>query len=359
MKPFYTQAPPAELRLGAVSFLAPWEDVFEDKASINYGMFDGWKTSGKNVYRRTDQPQEADFHVLYSGWRQCNSIPEGARFAQQQVELARQHGKKILIWCEDDLTDRIDWPANAIALRHAISRSTRHPCEVAPPIHHRDIQTEGADYLEGIRSDDSISFCGHAPPLRTPWGRQRIKDTIKLALYATKLSHSDKLGQVTRAYAILAFSRQQKVRTNFLLREAFAFNKWGVLEPGGSAESARVQRREFVQNMAASEYALCVRGIANCSIRLYEAMCMGRIPVVLDTDMVFPAESLIPWHECCVVIDEADVHRAADKLRAYTRSTPSQVRAEQGMFNRSAWEKYLSVEGFFENGVQAALAERA
>ena len=35
------------------------------------------------------------------------------------------------------------------------------------------------------------------------------------------------------------------------------------------------------------------------------------------------------------------------------------ARAELGRFNRSAWEKYLSVDGFFENGVQAALADAA
>lgn len=358
MKSFYTLASP-ELQLGAVPFLAPWEEVFEDKASINHGMYDTWKQRGSSIYQRTDQPQHADFHLLYSPWRACVRTPQGARFAQQQIDLARQHGKKILIWCEDDHTDRIDWPTHAVVFRHAISRSTRHASELAPPIHHRDIQTEGAEYLQGIRADDSISFCGHAPPLRTPWGRQRLKDTFKLALYASKLSHSDKLGQVTRAYAILAFSRQQKVKTNFLLREAFAFNQWGVLEPGGNAQSAKVQRREFVQNMAASEFALCVRGIANCSIRLYEAMCMGRIPVVLDTDMVFPAQSQIPWRECCVVVDEAEARKAPDKLLAYCKATPVQLRAEQGLFNRSAWEKYLSVEGFFENGVQAALADAA
>ncbi|MBS0342778.1 MAG: hypothetical protein JSS56_19875, partial [Proteobacteria bacterium] len=195
MKSFYTLAP-TDFRSGAVPFLAPWEEVFEDKASINHGMFDVWKLRGKSVYRPVEQPQDADFHVLFSGWRECTRTPQGKRFAQQQMDLAREHGKKILIWCEDDLTERIDWPAHALVFRHAISRSTRHPSEVPPPLHHRDIQTEGADYLEGLRSDDSISFCGHAPPLKTPWGKQRIKDTVKLALYASQLANSDRLGQV-------------------------------------------------------------------------------------------------------------------------------------------------------------------
>ena len=45
----------------------------------------------------------------------------------------------------------------------------------------------------------------------------------------------------------------------------------------------------------------CPRGTGNFSIRFYEAICLGRIPVILNTDIILPFAKYIPWNELCVI----------------------------------------------------------
>ena len=48
----------------------------------------------------------------------------------------------------------------------------------------------------------------------------------------------------------------------------------------------------FIKNMQKCDYTLCVRGTGNYSGRFYMTLNAGRIPVVLDTDVVLPCEDL-------------------------------------------------------------------
>ena len=47
-------------------------------------------------------------------------------------------------------------------------------------------------------------------------------------------------------------------------------------------------------------YVICPRGIENFSFRVYEALKYGRIPVIIDTEMVLPTE--IDWDQVAIRI---------------------------------------------------------
>jgi hypothetical protein len=47
-------------------------------------------------------------------------------------------------------------------------------------------------------------------------------------------------------------------------------------------------------------YIICPRGIENFSFRVYEALKYGRIPVIIDTEMVLPTE--IDWGQVAIRI---------------------------------------------------------
>lgn len=55
-------------------------------------------------------------------------------------------------------------------------------------------------------------------------------------------------------------------------------------------------KEEFIENLKSSEFAFCPRGAGNFSIRFYEALQSGRIPVlIVDKDTTWPLEHLIDW----------------------------------------------------------------
>ena len=57
----------------------------------------------------------------------------------------------------------------------------------------------------------------------------------------------------------------------------------------------------FNENLKNSEFTFCPRGNGNFSIRFYEALSSGRIPVLIKTDNELPFEKYIDWKEICVV----------------------------------------------------------
>ena len=73
--------------------------------------------------------------------------------------------------------------------------------------------------------------------------------------------------------------------TNYILRSKY---RAGVSREKDPFHPSRL---EFVNNILGSDYTVCMRGGGNFSVRFYETLSLGRIPVFIDTDC------LLPWHE--------------------------------------------------------------
>nr|WP_237219918.1 exostosin family protein [Sphingomonas arenae] len=56
----------------------------------------------------------------------------------------------------------------------------------------------------------------------------------------------------------------------------------------------------FEQHLLRNTYILCPRGAENYSFRVFEALRFGRVPVIVDTDMVLPGE--VPWEDVALVV---------------------------------------------------------
>jgi len=59
-------------------------------------------------------------------------------------------------------------------------------------------------------------------------------------------------------------------------------------------------KARYVRHLEAMTYVICPRGIENFSFRVYEALKYGRLPVIIDTEMVLPPE--IDWHQVAIRI---------------------------------------------------------
>lgn len=94
-----------------------------------------------------------------------------------------------------------------------------------------------------------------------------------------------------REACILALAKDPRIECNLILRGTF----WGGKPNDPELFTA------FVKNMEASEFNLCVRGRGNFSMRFYQTLSAGRIPVLLDTDMPLPFADQITWRDICVV----------------------------------------------------------
>ena len=80
-------------------------------------------------------------------------------------------------------------------------------------------------------------------------------------------------------------------------------------------------RQEYIDHLMRNDYILCPRGGGNYSHRVYETMAAGRIPVLIDTDLVMPFPDVIPWQEISVWVPLADIDGSMNTLLISTKNS--------------------------------------
>jgi hypothetical protein len=338
---------------GHVPFLAPWwGEPREDPDSLHAGQFKNWAEATALPYAMVSSGKDADLFVLSIPWKRTRSDARALAFAESEIRHAADLGKLILIFFDSDHDEPVVWPAHAVVFRFSIYADTRRANEFSMPTFSQDFLAPRSGGVLRLREKSPVpvvSFCGYAPPLGCRLSVQRLRETARETAYRLGLlSHRRHLiAHAPRVRALRTLRRTAGIDARFILRDQFAFNRWGVLQPGGTPASAARQRAEFVENLDDADYALCARGLANCSIRFYEALSLGRIPVFINTACVLPYDWLVPWRHVCVWIEEHDLADVGRRLRDYHRNlTPEDFAAKQRLA-RELFVQWLSPEGFF------------
>jgi hypothetical protein len=112
---------------------------------------------------------------------------------------------------------------------------------------------------------------------------QNIKPSISFCGYY--LSHIERKKDID-----FFIANKDKIDTNFILLNKF----WG----GKPHDPDLV--KNFTINMKQSTFNLCTRGNGNFSMRFYQTLSCGRIPVFTDTDMELPFGDVIDYDSFCV-----------------------------------------------------------
>lgn len=95
--------------------------------------------------------------------------------------------------------------------------------------------------------------------------------------------------------------REEGIRSNFILRNKY---RAGAGNKNASKEQTTL---EFFENIQSNLYTFCLRGNGNFSVRFYETLIMGRIPVLVDTDVRLPLADEIDWKRHCIIVSEDSI----------------------------------------------------
>ena len=93
----------------------------------------------------------------------------------------------------------------------------------------------------------------------------------------------------------------------------------------------------FEQVLGRSKFALCPRGYAAASMRLFQALQAGTIPVILADSLVLPLGP--DWDKICIRIPESQLDRVPEILEQHEPRFPAMT-----IEARKAWEKWFSPE---------------
>jgi hypothetical protein len=93
-----------------------------------------------------------------------------------------------------------------------------------------------------------------------------------------------------RLSTIKVFENSNKVQSNFDLKKEF----WG----GKPGDQELIDN--FKNNILNSHFTICNRGRGNFAIRFYQVLSLGRIPILVDSDMIFPFDDEINWNNLII-----------------------------------------------------------
>lgn len=195
------------------------------------------------------------YHDLYKDAKQVG------KFLKQTSEKYKPLGKKVLIFIMlDDESDYGHFD-NLILLRVSARASKLRDHEIILPY-----LWEGREepYPLSPKSElPVIGFCGLLS------------------------KHRKKLVNV--------FLKSKQVSSDFLVRKKF----WG----GKPHDKSLIN--EFFDNIENTQFTLSNRGAGNFSMRFYQVLSCGRIPVLVNTNMLLPFSDKIAWNEILIFEDDA------------------------------------------------------
>ncbi|SEA89335.1 Exostosin family protein [Flavobacterium gillisiae] len=142
---------------------------------------------------------------------------------------------------------------------------------------------------------------------------------------------------IKRYHFLSLLLKSNKVETDFIFRKKY---RAGIK----TAIEKQKTTLEFFLNMEKNPYNFCLRGAGNFSVRLYETLAMGRIPVVVDTDMRLPLNIEINWPAHCVFVSKDSLE---EDLISFHNTISEQIFILMQENNRKLWVEYLEREAYF------------
>lgn len=139
------------------------------------------------------------------------------------------------------------------------------------------------------------------------------------------------------------------VKTNFIIKNG---PKWGTSSHAECLDeniTKQIQEESieiFYKNMTENLFTLCVRGWGNYSYRFCQTICMGRIPILVDTDCVLPFEETFNYDKYIVRV-KPDQNIVEAVNRFYNTNKESLINIQEQLYTFG--NEYLTPVGFLQN----------
>jgi hypothetical protein len=281
---------------------------------------------------QVQNPEEAVAIVLQNSFR---SLDENARaYIKQYADLGEQLGKPVFVFSLGDFTDQLPFDERVYVMRFSVYRGSMRKRDVVIPT---TAELQPPVTLRAKQATPVVGFCGKGAfsGMRS-WAGYVLKELLKPKTART-------IGVYWRRAMMRSCTNSSEVSSNFIVRSNFSGIKKTIeLDPATA-------RKEFLQNIIDSDFVLAPKGDGNYSNRFLETLSLGRIPVVVDTDIVLPFEDKIDYENIMVRVPMQDVKNTPRYIREfYDALSNEEWRARQELA-RATFENYLRQDKFFEH----------
>lgn len=229
---------------------------------------------------------------------------------QKKINTYKKSNKIVLIFLISDNSSPFKIPKNVILFRTSLLASKRKENEFVLP------------YLWECFNEK-----------HTPLGKNNDKPIVGFCG-----SIKNNLGK--RLSTIDAFKKNDNIVPNFILRDQF----WG----GKPNDKNLLQ--EFKDNIIESNFTISNRGRGNFSMRFYQTLSLGRIPILINTDMLFPFDDEIDWKK--YIITAKSEEELVNNVISWWKTKSHEEILEIESNCRKLFEDYFSFNSFGEKAIE-------
>lgn len=311
----------------------------------NQACFARWGIQDDSI-RCTEKPEEAS--ILFMPYSVNQYVNTGhVHLIEAYSQLCVKFGIQGYAYISGDFGIRFPEFESITYFRMGGFRSQLSSCNQGFPVVLSDqlLRIYGNDQIVIRRKKQKplIGFCGHASHSSKKKWMELLKvakeNVVRFIANPLRKDWEPFFASAWQRASILTdLERADQVATNFIYREHY--------RAGAITETERQKTTvEYYDNIRDSDYVLCLRGGGNFSVRLYETLMMGRIPVLVNTDCLMPFPDQINWKDHVVWVEWCDRNRIPERVYAFHTQITADEFIQRQLNNRKLWEEKLSVKG--------------
>ncbi|HEY4504984.1 MAG TPA: exostosin family protein [Candidatus Paceibacterota bacterium] len=272
---------------------------------------------GKPVVDIVTDPALCDFFLLPYDFF---NVEKFDKYLREFGALARKHNKKILIFDFSDFDKQIDIP-NSIQFRVSLYESSKREGEIVMP-----------PFVENLTS--------------FPERNKSLKPTVGFVGYVHfSLPSYFKLGArkhgiYFRRKALDELEGVSEITTKVIRRLGYSGHRDTI---GMDPELAR---KQYLENINDSDLILAPKGYGNYSLRLYETLALGRIPILIDTDCVLPLEDELDYNKFILRVDYKNMDRLPNVIRNWWSRISNEEFIEMQKLASEAFTQHLRLDRY-------------
>ena len=315
-----------------------WGLQLTDSTPFNVSLFNTYNYD-TDYFSFVDNAEDADFLLVpyrYNVLRKSHK-----HLFNDFIEESKKYNKPILIDGTGDTEYPIEYK-DAYTLRISGYRFEEGIHDIHMPPYADDLLERfcgGKLHVKEKQTVPTVGFAGWAELTLFQSVKWFIKELpIRIVGLFNSKYLAKKKGIFFRKEAVQRLQSSNLVRTNFLVRKSYSAHV------ATAEKDPQELRQEFVDNFIHSDYALCIRGDANASTRLYEALSLGRIPVILDTECFFPLKDKIKYEEFSLVIDFRDLPRIDSIIRDFHDNISNEEFKKMQRRAREVYRQYFRID---------------
>ncbi|PWI31515.1 hypothetical protein DI383_02270 [Flavobacteriaceae bacterium LYZ1037] len=295
-----------------------------------------------------DKLEDADIGILPMSWNYYVTKKK-QKEALDFIDLANGLDKKVWVIMLGDMGLVIPDLKNIVLFRASGYRSKL-------PITHQGLPIFITDPLKAYYNTTNpiphaysekpkVGFCGLATNDKWFAAKTLSKIALKNMVCFLKINPQTPEQLIAAPYfryqCLKPLMAHQGIDDKVILREQY--------RAGAITKAQREQSTlEFYNNIQESDYILCARGAGNFSVRLYETLAMGRIPIYINTDGLLPLADKIDWKKHLVWIEKHEISMIAEKVIAFHQNLNHKQLNSMFISNRLLWENNLQTGTFFK-----------